>query len=263
MAKCPDYRLYRGALVLPPEEVFSMIASYCSFHDLAVLARICKPATWAVYNDRRRRVNVLVSPFVGDQLAEFHTLLHNNRGAITGSIPVRLFADHLPFVPADLDIAVPAGMSVIAIITFFKSLGYKLVPRDANQQRTRIHAGLYPDTEWRIREISTFIRDRDNRRVEIIRSETPYAVDAILAHPNTLLQNFITGTMIGCFHASLTMHGHALARDPDTPNRVMAEQLLKYKHRGFQLHADNSYLDVPCASIYGTMLSSQVEKNSA
>ncbi|EJD34256.1 hypothetical protein AURDEDRAFT_131261, partial [Auricularia subglabra TFB-10046 SS5] len=242
-----------GNLILPPEEVFSMIAAYCAFHDLAILACICKPATWAVYNDRRRRVNILVSPFVGNQLAEFHALLHDNRGAITGSVPVRLFADHIPFIPADLDIAVPIGMSAIAIITFFKNLGYKLVPRGGNQHRERIHAGLYPDTEWRIREISTFIRAQDSRRVEIIRCETAYAVDAILAHPNTLLQNFITGTMIGCFHASLTMHGHALACNPTTPDRVMAEQLLKYKRRGFQLHADNSYLETPCGARCPTM----------
>ncbi|EJD48086.1 hypothetical protein AURDEDRAFT_163053 [Auricularia subglabra TFB-10046 SS5] len=240
--------------ILPNQHVFFALAAYCSFVGLASLACVCKPAARAVYDDRRRRVNVLVSPFVDGKLEDFRTVLHNNRGAITGSLPVRLLADDVHFIPGDLDIAVPAGTNAIGIITFFKYLGYKLVPRADNAERDRLHASLYGSMEWRVGEISTFVRPQDNRRVEIIRSTTPYAVDAVLAHPNTLLQNFITGTLIGCLFPAYTLRGHALACDRGVPNRVVAKQLVKYKRRGFHIHADNSHFDSACGPLCPTRI---------
>ncbi|KZV80495.1 hypothetical protein EXIGLDRAFT_780885 [Exidia glandulosa HHB12029] len=222
-----------------------LVLNHLSLPDLAAFAATSSAcytaARWAVL----QRINVFLRAYIGQQSISvdlFRDVMRQQNVYMTGSAALYLaLGSAAAFYPSDADFAVPAGPEGDKFCDFIKRLGYKKIRVTAS--RRAIHsASRGPSFQTFVAKISTYIRPSDNRRMEILHSRTPWALDVVLSSPLTVLRNFVSADFIGVMYPWYTFKSETLLLQRRAPTKAVIFQMRKYRERGFATHDSNWYL---------------------
>ncbi|EJD44120.1 hypothetical protein AURDEDRAFT_125407 [Auricularia subglabra TFB-10046 SS5] len=161
-------------------------------------------------------------------------MLFDTGSVLTGSLALYILLAREPIRYRSLSIAV--AQSKFEIVTKYL-LDARYTPY-SDASRRALHSSLFPPGKTQVESAHTFMQTVDGRAfsVDVIQSRTEYAADAVQSHPSSLMHNFVSATDIVCLYPWFTFNNVSMATRNETPSRLVAVQLAKYKTWGMELH---------------------------
>lgn len=224
-----------------PLDIITHLLQFCTLPTLCRFASISILADKLVAKELDIRRRHLLDPFVKGQAA-FCAKLIELSSIVSGSTTLALCSARGTFIPADLDIYVPAGKSDpwVQYLTDFE--GYHVLEHNPyGEADGDYHGG--------IGAVTTLVCGTVH--IDVVESLTLCATLPVLHFWSTIVMTFMTGTAIVSLYPHLLEECRGLLT-PDRMEHVLLEPptegdypgpihtlLAKYRSRGFDIHANH------------------------